>query len=81
MKQFGIKTISMLLCLLTTTATACKDNEEMDFTVNEEESVGLAANCSRSWLESAGSEFGGSETGRRRKKTVGWRVSTGNPAL
>ena len=45
------------------------------------QSVGLAANCSRSWLESAGSEFGGSETGRRRKKTVGWRVSTGNPAL
>ena len=43
MKQFGIKTISMLLCLLTTTATACKDNEEMDFTVNEEESVGLTA--------------------------------------
>ena len=39
----GIKTISMLLCLLTTTATACKDNEEMDFTVNEEESVGLTA--------------------------------------
>ena len=45
------------------------------------QSVGVAANCSRSWLESAGSECGGSETGRRRKKTVGWRVSTGNPAL
>ena len=45
------------------------------------QSVGLAANCSRSSAESAGSECGGSETGRRRKKTVGWRVSTGKPAL
>ena len=40
MKQFGIKAISLFLCLLVTAVTACKDDETADFTVSEE-SVGL----------------------------------------
>ena len=41
MKQLGIKTISLLLCMLTFTAASCKDEEEAAFTVNEDGSVGL----------------------------------------
>ena len=41
MKRFGIKVINLLLCLLTVTVTACKDEEETPFTVNEDGSVGL----------------------------------------
>ena len=39
MKRFGIKVINLLLCLLTVTVTACKDEEETPFTVNEDGSV------------------------------------------
>ena len=41
MKWFGIKTINLLLCLLTVIAAACKDEEKETFTVNEDGSVGL----------------------------------------
>ena len=41
MKRFGIKTINLLLCLLTVIAAACKDEEKETFTVNEDGSVGL----------------------------------------
>ena len=41
MKRFGIKVINLLLCLLTVTVTACKDEEETPFTVNEDGSVRL----------------------------------------
>ena len=40
MKRFGIKTINLLLCLLTVIAAACKDEEKETFTVNEEKTEG-----------------------------------------
>ena len=41
MKQFKLKAINLLLCVLTFTAASCKDDEKLSFNANEQESVGL----------------------------------------